>query len=203
MEPRAFLLYGKSGAGKGTQAELLKTYLRENDPKRNVLSLSTGEKVRALAKQNSHSAELIKEVMESGGLMPAFVPVMIWASLFIENASGDEHFLLDGLTRRPEEAPVLEGALLFYERVPYDVIVINVSDEEATKRLLGRGRLDDRSEEIKRRLNWYEELVVPTIDFFRESEHARVHDIHGEQSEEDVYKEILNVLFNDKNNDKN
>lgn len=193
-QPRAFLFYGKSGAGKGTQAQLLKEYLEKND-KRDVLYLSTGEGARTLAKEDSFTGEKVKYISDNGLLLPAFIPIWIWTTFLKENATGEEHFIIDGLARRPHEAPVVEEAISFYGCENYDVVLLDVSDDWAVERLLERKREDDTEAEIRERLSWYETQVLPTIHFYRNSKFATVHDINGEQSIEGVHKEILEKVF--------
>jgi adenylate kinase family enzyme len=99
--------------------------------------------------------------------------------------------ILDGLSRRAYEAPVLDDALKFYKREKPFVIIINVSDEWAKNHLLSRGRADDNKLDIDARLAWFKTNVEPTIDYFRNNDYYNVLEINGEQSIEDVHKEIL------------
>jgi adenylate kinase family enzyme len=66
-----------------------------------------------------------------------------------------------------------------------------VSHEWATDKLLKRGREDDNKEEIENRLNWYYQNVVPALNFFRNDSYYKFLPINGEQTIEEVHKEIL------------
>jgi adenylate kinase len=194
MNQIACVFFGYSGSGKGTQVELLKKYLEDNDT-RKVLTLSTGAIARDFQKESTFTAKKVKEVLDAGGLFPAFIPIFLWTRFLNENFTGEEHILLDGLARRVTEAPILANAFAFYGLPQRHVISLNISREEAHKRLVARGRYDDNEEDIKTRLNWYDENVVPSINYFRGEKSVIVHDIDGEGSVEEVQKNIISSIF--------
>ena len=195
MELQTVIFYGRSGSGKGTQAELLQKYIEKNDPKRRVLYLQTGAILRELAKQNTHTAKMVKKILEEGGLLPAFLSIWAWGTFFMDKYTGGEHLLLDGVTRRVDEAPVLDGALKFYgkDKNP-DVVILNVSRETAIKYLMKRGRYDDNEDDINERLDWFEENVIPTLDFFKNNLNYNIHEIDGEKSIEEVHEQLIKSL---------
>lgn len=193
MDSKAFIFYGPSGSGKGTQAKLLIKYLEEKR-KKPILYVETGQQFRDFFNSETYTSELTRKIVDKGGLLPAFLPIWIWTDFFNENFNGEEDLVLDGLCRRPAEAPVLDSALKFYGIKNPTIIILNVPDESVVKRLQERGRTDDTSDYIKRRLGWYKEEVIPTIEFFRNSPDYTIFDIKGEQSVEDVHKEIVNKL---------
>jgi adenylate kinase family enzyme len=114
--PYTFIFFGPSGSGKGTQADLLIKHLHEKDPHTQTVYIETGAKLREFAKEVGLTAELTRRVMSEGGLLPSFIPIWIWTNIFVRNLRGDEHLVLDGLSRRPVEGPILDGALRFYKR---------------------------------------------------------------------------------------
>ncbi|HEC30731.1 MAG TPA: hypothetical protein ENI66_01815 [Candidatus Yonathbacteria bacterium] len=191
--PQAFIFFGRSGSGKGTQAKLLIKYLEENT-QRKVLYIETGERFREFKVGESFSSKLTKEVMEHGGLMPEFLPVWIWSDFLIKNFTGDEHLVLDGLSRRVDEAPVLASALEFYKFNNPVVIHMNVSRERAFEMLKGRGRKDDTDEYINKRLDWFETKVMPSIEYFKDHSGYVFLDINGGGSIEEVHKELIEKI---------
>lgn len=194
MNPQTFIFFGPSGSGKGTQAKLLIEELKKRDPGRNILYLETGQKLREFATEASLTARKTKEVLDNGGLMPEFLPVWLWTQYFIDHVSGDEHIILDGVSRRQHEALIIDSALQFYGRKNPTVISLEVSPKWATERMGERGRADDNEVEIKRRLEWYEKNVVPAINHFKNNPYYTFVPINGEQSIEDVHREILEKL---------
>jgi adenylate kinase len=191
MTPQTFLLFGKSGSGKGTQAKLLIEYLKKHDPKRQIEYIETGSKLREFAQEVGLTAQMTGKVMDEGGLLPSFIPIWIWTNYFVRYMDGSEHLILDGLSRRAYEAPILSDALKFYSREKPIVLLINVSDDWARNHLLSRGRTDDNKLDIQARLDWYKSNVVPTIDYFKQNPYFTVIDVNGEQAVEDVWQEIL------------
>jgi adenylate kinase len=99
--------------------------------------------------------------------------------------------ILDGLSRRADEAPILDSAMKFYKRPTPAVISIELSRESAKNRLLGRKRADDTNLDIEKRLNWYDTNVVPAINYFKNNPYYKFVPINGEQTIEEVHKEIL------------
>ncbi len=191
MTPQTFLLFGRSGSGKGTQAKLLIQYLQKKDPKNKVVYIETGAKLREFAQEVGMSAHRVADIMSHGGLLPSFLPIWIWTHLFVRNLTGSEHMILDGLSRRAYEAPILDDALKFYERPKPFVLIIEVARQSAKDHLLKRGRADDKNLDIDARLDWYETNVIPTIDYFKKDPYYTVLTINGEQSIDAVHQEIL------------
>ena len=60
MKPQTFIFIGRSGCGKGTQAELVQEHLKQIDPKRKVLYIQTGAEFREFIKGNSETQKLSK-----------------------------------------------------------------------------------------------------------------------------------------------
>jgi adenylate kinase len=195
MTPQTFIFFGKSGSGKGTQAELLIKGLEEKGGE--TLYIETGQKFREfIAREENYASTITREILSKGGLMPVFMPIWLWTGELVEKFDGTQHLVLDGLCRRVDEAPVLDSALQFYKRSRPIVIYVNVSDEWALTRLRARGRSDDTEEYLKTRLNWFEWNVKPAMAFFHEHPGYDFLEINGEQSIEDVQKEILAKISN-------
>jgi adenylate kinase family enzyme len=146
-------------------------------------------------KKDNYTGKLTKDIINSGELLPEFLPIWMWSDFLIDNfKTGKENLILDGLARRVDEAPVLDKALKFYNRRKPEVIILNVSHEWGVERLLKRGRHDDHEEHIKKRIEWYDTNVVPTIEFFRNNPDYTVHEINGEQTIEEVHEEIIKKI---------
>ena len=194
MNPKTFIFFGRSGCGKGTQAQLLIKHLGTVHPEERVVYIETGAKLREFTKEIGLTQELTAKTMAEGGLLPSFIPIWIWTHMFIRQLGGNEHLILDGLSRRAYEAPILNDALKFYGRQNPIVIVINVSREWSKAHLLSRGRADDKTNDIDERLAWYETNVMPTIDYFRGNNYYKVIEINGEQPIEKVNADIVAAI---------
>ena len=193
MAPHTFVLMGKSGCGKGTQAKLLREYIEANDAeKRSVFYLETGERFREFIKGKTFSSRLAGEVYKTGAPQPAFLAVWNWAHLLVDFLTGEEHLLVDGTPRSFQEALVFNSAIKFYGRVKPVIIHVDVSREWSKARMIERGRMDDISpEEVDKRLNWFETDVVPALDYFKANELYTFIRVNGEQSVEKVHADIM------------
>jgi adenylate kinase len=197
MNRQTVIFFGSSGSGKGTQADLLIDFLKKTDPKREVEYIETGKLLREFAKENdSETAQLTAEIINSGGLMPEFMPIFLWTRYFIERLQKDDHLICDGISRRINEAPVLDSALNFYGRQNEDssMLYIKTSSEWSRDRLLERGRTDDTEEGIQSRISWFYENTIPALELLKNTGNYSFLDINGEQSIEDVHKDIIEAL---------
>jgi adenylate kinase len=194
MRAQTIILFGRSGSGKGTQAELLLKFISDHDPIKKTLYIETGQKVRDFMIHDNYSSKLTADIVENGKLLPEFMPIWIWSNYLIEHFTGEEHLVLDGLSRRPHEAPILDSALRFYNREYPTIIVLDVSREWAAERLKGRARADDNDADIRRRVEWYDTNVVPAIEYFRNNGRYTVIDVNGEQEIERVHSDIVSAI---------
>lgn len=194
MDLQTIIFYGRSGAGKGTQGKMVKEYLEAQGPEHKVLYIETGSGLRALAKRDVHTGHITKDILDHGGLFPIFLPIWVWTDYLVENYTGKEHILLDGVARRLPETPAIDSAIEFYGRKNPVVVYIDIPREIAFERLKARGRYDDTDRDINNRLDWYEVNVVPAINYFRDNERYTFLEIDGNREPEEVHKDILGKL---------
>lgn len=193
--PKVFIFIGRSGCGKGTQADLLSEYLSGKEEKAcKTLHIETGALLREFVKGDSYTQDLCRKAMSEGRLMPESVMVALWEKYLEDNFTGTENIIFDGCPRKLHEAQLLDSALKFYNFVRPTVIFLNVSREWSEKRLIGRARKDDTSEAIKKRLDWFETEVMATINYYKTNQDYNFLDINGEQSIDAVQNEILAKL---------
>ena len=215
-----FILIGRSGSGKGTQAELLMEHSG------NLLHVVTGDLFRELAKKDTDVSRKVKKILDEGGLPFDDLATTLWMYYLAHNLKEDQGLICDGFPRRVREAENLDRFLEFLERKQDTyVLSIDISRKEAFDRLTKRRickkcsqlipwvgkfkelkacdkrggeliyRHDDKPEAINRRLDYYEESVVPTINYYKKQK--RLIRINGEQSIEDVFRDILKAVNND------
>lgn len=195
FEKKFYIIIGRSGCGKGTQANLLKGFL-ENKGAEKVLHVTTGGGFRAFAETGSYSAKLSQEVTLRGGLSPEFLAVWNWSNIFVKNLTGNETIILDGAPRRLMEVEPLHSAIHFYGYAQHATIIyLDVSEHFALSRLAERNREDDKvTENAKRKMAWFEEDILPIIDNYSHDPRYKFVHIKGEQSIEDVHHDILEKL---------
>ncbi len=197
-EKEFYIIMGRSGSGKGTQSELLKSFLEKGiqaNVNKKFLHITTGVGFREFIEGDSASAVISKKITNAGGLNPEFLAIWNWSNIFINNLSGDESVILDGAPRKEVELKALESAIDFYGYKKVTVIYINVRKEWAIDRLISRGRSDDnQKEEQDKKMKWFEEDVFPCINLYKQSDKNNFIEINGEQSIENVQKEIIEKL---------
>ncbi len=196
MELKTFIFIGRSGCGKGTQVKLLTDYLKEVTPEENIFYLQTGQHFRNFVKEKGLANKMANEIMEEGGRQPDFLAVWIWANAFLKNVKNEEHLIVDGTPRSLNEARILDTAMRFYKREKPTIVYIDVSREWSEERLLARGRADDLEiEDIRKRLDWFEDDVLPAVSFYRENPDYDFIFINGEQTIEEVHGEVMKKVF--------
>jgi adenylate kinase len=194
VQQMTIIFLGPQGCGKGTHAELLQQYLKRVDSERGILYFSAGKQLRAFVEGKSYTADLNRSIIEQGGLLPTFLSVHVFSEQLMHEMKGNEHLIIDGFPRTEDQVPVLDSAMRFYKREKPTVLYINISDQEAVSRLIKRGRADDTEEGIRSRLAWTREHTEPILSWFRNNSYYRVIEINGEQSIENVHKEIDTAL---------
>jgi adenylate kinase family enzyme len=189
-----FILLGRSGSGKGTQAALLVSKLEESGVEK-VLHLTTGGGFREFIQSGGYVANLAKSVNDTGALQPEFLAVWSWSNMFINKLQGGETVILDGAPRKPFEASVLHSAISFFGYHKPVVIYLDVSEHGSRDHLKSRGREDDkREEDVTNRMNWFESEVLPTVDVYLHDPRYKFLHINGNQPIEAVHKEIMEKL---------
>jgi len=197
MEFKTFIFIGRSGCGKGTQVKLLVEHLKESKETEKVFYLQTGQHFRDFVKEEGLANKFADEIMESGGRQPDFLAVWIWSNAFLKNVKNEEHLIVDGTPRSLNEARILDTAMKFYKRKKPVVVYMDVSRQWSEERLLARGRADDLEiEDIRKRLDWFEDDVLPAVSFYRDNLDYDFVYINGEQTIEEVNKEIIGKVFN-------
>jgi adenylate kinase len=184
-KPFTIVLLGRSGSGKGTQAEFLLPKLKP------VIFLQTGKLLRKFIKGRNTVALFARRILSRGDLVPSWLSNHMWADKIIRSLK-KENLLLDGSPRRKEEAVLLDRILKDIGRPLSIALYIYLSPREAEKRLLKRGRSDDKPAAIGNRMKFFDKDVLPTISYYKKNK--RLITIDGEKSPEKVFGEIKRAL---------
>jgi adenylate kinase len=195
MKDQTIVFIGISGAGKGTQANLLEEYFQSKGDTK-VRHIETGNLFREFLKKDTYAGHLSKKISESGGLQPDFLATWLWGGSLLESVSEEgEHLIIDGTPRRVSEAHMLLSAFDFLKRENIIVMYLSVSEKEALLRLKKRKRSDDLDfDSVMNRFSWFAKEVIPTLDVFKNSQSIQVHDVNGERSVEEIHNEIISLL---------
>ncbi len=212
------ILLGAPGAGKGTQAQILKD-------KFNIPQISTGDMLRGAIKANTRLGLEAKQFMDSGALVPDQLIIELVKER-IQDSDCKQGFLLDGFPRTIPQAEAMKEAAITIDMV----IEIDVPDNVILDRLSGRrthiasGRIyhihnnppkiqgkddvtgedlvqrdDDKEETILKRLNVYHSQTKPLVDYYlkwsaSENEGLRYIKINGLGNVNDIQKCIFEQI---------
>ena len=177
------ILFGPPGCGKGTQASFIADAL-------SIPHLSTGDMLRSAVSSKSEIGLKAKEIMENGGLVSDEIVLSIVKER-ISNNDSKKGFILDGFPRTINQAEGLDLLLNKSQKIDC-VLRIKVDQEDIIKRLISRGRSDDKPEIIKNRFKSYNSETQPLIPFYEERK--ILFNIDGMQEVEKVFIDIKKVI---------
>ena len=205
------ILLGAPGAGKGTQAELLAE-------KFSIPAISTGKMLREAMRNGSELGEAVREIMDSGKLVPDDVVLSIVKER-VACTDCKNGYILDGVPRTLSQAVALDAA-----DVAIDYVVsIEIADDVIEKRMTGRrvcpgcgasyhiannppktegicdacgGQLiireDDAPETVRHRLAVYHEMTEVLKTYYAQQGKLRI--IQGDQSIQNTNRDILEAI---------
>ena len=193
-KPLTFIFYGIVGSGKGTQVELLKKYLTEEIISDDVLFTSTGNEYRKLTSSETLTSQIVKGNLEKGFLQPDFLTISLFTNILTRDMKENTALIADGFPRTIAQSQAFENMMKFYGRDEVKIVYLELGREEAIKRMKLRGRSDDTDEGIANRFDEYVNNVIPSMNYFNNMKGYTIYKINGEQSIEDVHKELINNL---------
>ncbi len=192
MEPITVLFFGSQGAGKGTQVQMLMDYLAQKSD-RKIIRIDMGHELRSLRDTGTRAGDLTGEIINAGHRIYDFMAIYLQTKKVIENFTGEEHIVADGLARGEDQTVAYDDMMKFFKRGDLQIINLVINDDTAVSRLLARGRNDDTEEAIRRRLAWTKTDVMPQLDLLK-SRGRTVHEIDGEPDVETIHQNILKAL---------
>lgn len=182
------VLFGKPGAGKGTQAPLLAKAL-------DVPTLATGDVLRAARRAGTTLGKEAQSFMDRGDLVPDSVILGILREELAQPQYGSG-VILDGAVRTVPQAEGLGTMLGTLARRMDAVLALDIDNEEIVRRLSDRTvcencqtpytgravgsvcdkcggalvrRKDDDPEAIRRRLRVYDDETAPVLDWYKQN----------------------------------
>lgn len=194
MKEYTIIFIGKSGSGKGTQIKYLTEFLKSKGED-SIEYVQSGQGLRDFISGGSYTSQKTLEINAQGKLYPTFIAIWSWVDGMIKNFSGEKILIVDGAPRKLNEAIIMDEMFDFYNRKDRYVVEIDVSDDWSKQRLQERGRGDDvHDESVATRLGWFRENSPEILSYFEKTEKYKIVKINGEQSIEDVQKEIISAL---------
>ena len=184
-----FVLFGKPGSGKGTQAEHLSR-------KYELYHISTGDLFRKNISHNTELGLLAKSYMDKGELVPDEVTIKMLENEIEEN-SKSRGFLFDGFPRTIAQAESLDKFLHSINMEINATIALEVDEKELISRIIDRGKISNRSDDqdikkIENRFNEYNSKTSTLIRYYKDQK--KFFEVNGHGSVNKITKRLFDLI---------
>jgi adenylate kinase len=184
------VLFGPPGAGKGTQADIIKG-------KYNLIHISTGDVFRYNIKNETDLGKKAKSYIDQGALVPDEVTIDMLAKEVDKHLADANGFIFDGFPRTEAQAKALDSLMQEKETQVNAMIALEVDDEVLVQRLLERGktsgRADDADEDvIRNRIKVYYNETAILKNYFQAQD--KFYGIDGVGSVQEITSRISEVM---------
>lgn len=183
------VLFGKPGAGKGTQAAFLKATF-------NLVHISTGDLFRYNIKNKTALGQQAQSFMDKGDLVPDRLTIEMLEAEVDRNPEA-KGFIFDGFPRTKAQAQALDVFIEAKNMKINATIALEANDDILVKRLLERGETSGRSDDqdeskIRNRFDEYKLKTAPLKDYY-EGQH-KFHSVNGIGSINEITKRLTNLI---------
>lgn len=177
------IFIGPPFAGKGTQAKILSEKL-------NIPVFSMGGIIREEYEKGNPKAV---EGYENYTVKGHHVPNELKFGLLQERLELEKNgFIIDNYPATQEDLDTFMNYCAHNNITIDKVFAFNISENEMTHRIVPRGRADDNPEVVMTRRVVQDQDRIPVIEYFKKKD--LLVEINGEQSIEDVHKQIMTGL---------
>ena len=183
------VLFGKPGAGKGTQAAFLKATF-------NLVHISTGDLFRYNIKNKTALGQQAQSFMDRGDLVPDRVTIEMLEAEVDRNPEA-KGFIFDGFPRTKDQAQALDVFIESKNMKINATIALDANDDILVKRLLERGETSGRSDDqdeskIRNRFDEYKLKTAPLKDYYK-GQH-KFHSVNGIGSIKEITERLINLI---------
>ena len=183
------VLFGKPGAGKGTQAAFLKATF-------NLVHISTGDLFRYNIKNKTALGQQAQSFMDKGDLVPDRLTIEMLEAEVDRNPEA-KGFIFDGFPRTKAQAQALDVFIEAKNMKINATIALDANDDILVKRLLERGETSGRSDDqdeskIRNRFDEYKLKTAPLKDYY-EGQH-KFHSVNGIGSIKEITERLTNLI---------
>ena len=183
------VLFGKPGAGKGTQAAFLKS-------KYQLFHISTGDLFRYHIQGSTKLGILAKSYMDKGDLVPDDVTINMLKVAVAEN-SDVKGFIFDGFPRTTAQAKALDVFLSEKLMSITATVALEAEDDVLVERLINRGKTSGRSDDqnetkIRNRFVEYNNKTAPLKTFY--TAQGKFHSVSGIGGVEEITQRLIELI---------
>lgn len=209
------ILLGPPGAGKGTQAEMIKASYP-------IIHISTGDMFREAVGNSTVMGLEAKKYMDAGQLVPDDVTIGVVEER-LSQPDCNSGFLLDGFPRTIPQAEALDKVLAKMGKKLDIALEITVPDAILIGRMAGRvscnkckavyntqynpsavagicdkcggeliQRSDDKEETVKNRLKVYAQQTQPLLQYYEKA--GALKTLDGNRDSKEVFKDVQSLL---------
>lgn len=183
------ILFGKPGAGKGTQAELLKEHYQ-------LEHISTGVLFRFNIKNETTLGKQAKSYIDKGDLVPDTITIAMLKEEVEKNPDA-KGFIFDGFPRTIAQSEALDAFLSERGMQINATIAMDADDELLIQRLLERGKVSGRSddqdeEKIRNRFEEYNQKTAPLMAYYQKQE--KYYSVNGIGTIEEITARLKKVV---------
>jgi len=206
------VLFGKPGAGKGTQAPKIAESL-------GVPTLATGNVLRSAVQQGTSLGREAKAFMDRGDLVPDAVILGIMRDE-LSSPQYAKGVVLDGVVRTVPQAEGMRDALASLGRKLDAVVSLEIPNDEIVKRMSSRTvcgtcqtpysdkavgdkcsncggvlqrRKDDEPEAVRNRLKVYDAQTAPVLEWYR-NDGVKLAEVDAVGSVDEVTQRVMREL---------
>ena len=183
------VLFGKPGAGKGTQAAFLKS-------KYQLFHISTGDLFRYHIQGSTKLGILAKSYMDNGDLVPDDVTINMLKVAVAEN-SDVKGFIFDGFPGTTAQAKALDVFLSEKLMSITATVALEAEDDVLVERLINRGKTSGRSDDqnetkIRNRFVEYNNKTAPLKTFY--TAQGKFHSVSGIGGVEEITQRLIELI---------
>lgn len=179
---------GPQGSGKGTHGKRLAAKL-------DFFLWDMGSVLRSIAAEGTPLGREVAGIINEGNFLSDDLLIQILNDRFSSLPAG-KGLIFDGVPRRMGQAEYILKFLKEQHRSRFVTVYIDLPREESVKRLMLRakieGRADDTPEAIDKRLQFFEDVIKPMLEYLKKE--TTYIEIDGKPSIDEVEKTLDEAL---------
>lgn len=180
------ILFGMPGAGKGTQADLLREYMKDQ-----YVHLSTGDVFRALMSRPNAIGNLVQNRMNAWLLINDKVSMSLFDVYFYSVIEENKYMMLDWYPRSIPQLNTFLSKCYEYDRSLIG-LYFDIPEEVAIQRMMDRAREWETEDIMRVRLEKYHKTTHPIMQAYAAQQQLII--IDGTGTIEEIHQKVIEAL---------